>query len=49
MTADPADDHHDEDVVVDRPVVGPRHPLANAGKAISDEEARVNQDRDPPA
>jgi hypothetical protein len=26
-----------------------RHPLADAGRPISEEEARKNQDRDPPA
>jgi len=31
------------------PAEDPRHPLADAGRPISEEEARKNQDRDPPA
>jgi hypothetical protein len=31
------------------PTEDPRHPLADAGRPVSEAEARKNQDRDPPA
>ncbi len=31
------------------PTKDPGHPLADAGRPVSEEEARKNQDRDPPA
>jgi hypothetical protein len=31
------------------PTKDPGHPLADAGRPVSEEEARKNQDQDPPA